>query len=421
MRTAATVVATGCPATDAGNLALAGTIHNSDVVSPETWTLAGSPHRLPDGLRVGEGGTLTLEPCVRVIVADGRNITVDDGGTLIAEGTADHPITFGSGSATPQRGVWAAMFFNPHARVGSKLHYVNIEESGGDGSYPAAIFVQDAFVLDVQHVRIVRSKRDGVFMGGSSRFAQGSLDLVVTESGIAEELSAPVHFSQANSVGSLPPGTYVGNVTNEIVVDGHDVTASATWRNPGAGVRYRLLDGLTVEGPTGAVLTVEAGTTLAFAEGKTLWVGWGADGAIVLDGTADTSRITLTSARPLPDAGDWAGVMFGDHVSRAATKLAFVTIEFAGNADGYDDVGCGDAAPAAITINGRDLGPRIDHVSFRSLPPNAFAIARNFSGDGATDYTVAAMSNDFAGGQRCKQSLNRDASGGCPDPIPVCH
>ena len=97
-----------------------------------------------------------------------------------------------------------------------------------------------------------------------------------------------------------------------------------------------------------------------------------------------------------------------------------MTIEFAAGDDGYNDVGCGDATPAAIAINARDLGPRIDHVSFRSLPPTAYAIARNFNADAPTDYSAAEASNDFAGGQRCKQSVPRDANGGCPDPIPAC-
>lgn len=420
VRTPAPSVATGCPATDAGSFALPGTVHDREVRGTETFTLAGSPHRLPDGLTIGNGAMLTIEPCARIIVGDAQWVTVEDGATLVAAGQPGKPILFDSGATTEVRGLWQGIAFSANARPSSKLHHVIIEEAGGDTTYTGAIHLHDEIALDVQHVQIVRSKRHGVYLGGSSRFASTSVDLVVTASGIAEELSVPVYFTHANAVGSLPSGKYDGNVTNEILVEDNVLATSATWRNPGAGVRYRLLEGLTVEGPTGPVLTVAPGTVLAFAAGKTLWVGWSGDGAVVLDGASDATRVVLTSARPVPDAGDWAGIQFGEHVSRAATKLSFLTIEFAGGTDGYDDIGCGDPVPAAITISNRDLGPRIDHVKFVSLEPTSIAIARNFAADTATDYTGAALGMDFGGGQRCKQSLNRRADGTCPEPVPAC-
>ncbi len=420
VRTPAPSAATGCPATDATNVALPGTVHDRDVRGSETWTLAGSPHRLPEGTSIASGATLTIEPCVRVIAGDAQWVSVEAGGTLVAVGQPDRPILFDSNARTEVRGLWNGISFANDARPTSKLYHVVIEEAGGDNDAPAAIHTYDDFVLDVAHVRIVRAKRHGVRLGGSSRFAATATDLVVSASGIAEDLSVPVYFTQANCVGSLPDGRYDGNVTNEIVVEGAEVGATATWRNPGVGVRYRLLDGLDVGGPTGAILTIAPGTTLAFAAGKTLFVGMNADAALVLDGGADATRIVLTSARPVPDAGDWAGIHFGEHTSRAATKLSFVTIAFAGGTDVFDEVGCGDPAPAAITISNRDLGPRIDHVTFQTLDPSSIAIARNFSADEATDYTGAALGIDFGGGQRCKQSLNRSADGNCPDPIPAC-
>lgn len=417
--TPAPTAATGCPATDATNFILPGTVHGGFVNTVETWTLAGSPHRLPNGVNIQENGSVTLEPCARVIVGDGQTVYVSDGGTLIANGQADHPILFDSSATVPSRGLWAGIHFAQHARPNSMLHYVNVEEAGSDTGLPAAIWVDDEFALDVQHVRVVRSKRDGIMLAGPARFAPGSVDLVVTESGIAEELSVPVHFAQANSVGSLPEGTYTGNVLDEILVDSPWVQATATWRNPGQGARYRLQEGLVVGGPTGAVLTIAPGTTLAFAQSKSLNVATEADGAIVLDGGSDATRIVLTSARPTPDAGDWGGIWIARNASRAATKIDYVTIEFAGFADGLDAVGCGDDTPAAIAIEERDLGPRIAHLRLANMPETSIGIARAFNADEATDYTAASFGNDF-GGLRCRQSRNRGADASCPDPVPPC-
>lgn len=411
-------VATGCPATDAANVALPGTVHPSDLSGTQTWTLAGSPHRVPDGLSIQEGASLTIEPCARVIVGDGQGIWVADGATLVAMGREGQPITFDASPSDSARGVWNGIRFAAGARAASKLHHVLVEEAGGDSGYPGAVHLDDGFVLDARELRIVRSGRDGVFLAGTARFAPGSAGLVVTESGRTEEPSAPVRFGDASSVGSLPDGTYTGNSNDEIVVESDHVRATATWRSP--GVRYRLLQGLRVEGESGPILTVAPGTTLAFAPETTLWVAYGEDGALVLDGGSEEGRIVLTSARPVPDAGDWSGIHFGERVSRAATKLSFVTIRFAGRADGYDGIGCGEASPAAITITGRDLGARIDHVKLEQLEPSSYAIARDFAAADATDYTAPALGMDFGGGQRCAQSLNRGADESCPDPIPPC-
>ncbi len=417
--TPAPTAATGCPATDAMNAVLPGTVHSAYVQGPEVWTLAGSPHRLPEGIEVAENAIPTIEPCARVIVGDGRRVQVASGGTLIANGTSERPILFDSASPLPGKGLWHGVVFLPGARPASMLHHVTIEEAGGDSGMPAALWIDGDLALDLQQVRIVRSKRDGVWLAEEARFAPGASGLEVLESGIAEELSAPVHFVSANSVGSLPEGRYGGNAANEILVDGPYLRTTQTFRHPGPGVRYRLQAGLIVSGPTGAVLTVAPGTTLAFAPGKTLYVGTEGDGAVVLDGGSDETRIVLTSARPLPDAGDWAGIWIARGASRAATKLSYLTIEYAGFADGLDAVGCGDDAPAGIAIEERDLGPRIDHVRFANMAENAVGIARTLSAATATDYTGASLGMEF-GNLRCRQTLARDADGACPDPIPPC-
>ena len=417
---AAGSVATGCPATDPASVALPGTVHEADVSGAETWTLAGSPHRLPGGVTLQTGASLTIEPCARVIVGDQQGIWVSEGATLVAVGREGQPITFDASSEDTARGVWKTIHFAAGARAASKLHHVVIEEAGGDSGYPGAVYAEDGFVLDAQHLRIVRSGRNGVYLAGGARFAPGSTGLVVTESGTTEELTGPVRFNDASSVGSLPEGTYTGNATDDIVVETERVRSTATWRNPGAGVRYRLMQGLNVEGETGPILTVAPGTTLAFAPETTLWVGYGADGGLVLDGGGEDGRIVLTSARPVPEPGDWSGVHFGEHASRAASKLSYVIIRFAGRADGYDGIGCGDAAPAAITISGRDLGARIDHVKLEQLEPSSYAIARDYDAAAPTDYTAPALGMDFAGGQRCNQSTPRDAEGNCPETLPPC-
>lgn len=418
--TAAPAVMTGCPATDAPAAAAPGTVHRRAIGGNETWTVAASPHRFPDGFEIKANATVTIEPCALLIMGDGQNGWVAEGATLVAAGEADRPIKFDSTAATPTKGVWTAIHFATGARPASRLAYVVIEDAGQQEYDPAAIVLDAGFVLDAQHVTIRGAKRYGVALANTARFAPTSTDLTVTDSGIAEEQSAAVWFKSPSSVGSLPDGHYTGNATDAILVEGGAVTANATWRNP--GVPYRILDDVDVQSETGAILTIAPGTTLAFAQGKGLSVGHSEDGAIVLDGQNEQGRITLTSARPVPDAGDWAGLRLGERLSRAATKLSFVTFQYTGASGGYDAGGCSETHPSAIQIAGRDLGPKIDHVTFRNLDPASYAIVRNFRAAAPTSYVAAALGNDFTGyGGRCRETIARPEDNNCPDPVPPCN
>lgn len=412
---ASPVAAGGCPATDVTNSAMPGTVHSGRVEGSETWRAAGSPHRLPEGLEITEGAVLTIEPCTRILVGDGQRVVI--GGTLLAVGAEARPILFDSGAALPEKGLWVGLHFLTGARTVSKLHYVVVEEAGRDEFLTGAISLDAPFELDAQHVQIVRAKRDGVRLFGTSRFAATATDLVVRESGTADAVNGAVYFDGATTVASLPAGTYTGNAVDAIVVGDPVVATSQTWRNP--GVPYRLLEGLEVVGEAGPVLTVAPGTTLAFAAGKNLRVGSGGDGSLVLDGGAEETRIVLTSARPQPGPGDWAGLFIGSGASRTVTRLRYVDVNYAGAADGLDAAGCHPDGPAVIAIEESDLGSRIEHLRVRDVAPTAYGIARTLRAATPTDYTSAGLGNDFAG-TRCPQTQPWDAEGGCPDPLPAC-
>jgi len=78
-----------------------------------SWTLSG-------GVHVKNGATLTIEPGV-TITADPNEavayVLVEQGGKIIADGTADAPIVFTSGKSTPSRGDWGGIIINGYAPV----------------------------------------------------------------------------------------------------------------------------------------------------------------------------------------------------------------------------------------------------------------------------------------------------------------
>jgi hypothetical protein len=417
VRTPAPAPATGCPATDvAAQLERAGTVHDRQIHGEETLDLAGSPHRFPQGILIGEAVTLRAEPCALAIMGAGTSLTVGPGGALIVEGEADKPVRFDSEAPAPAPGQWNGIRLHDNARPQTKLVHAIVEDAGSD-HLGAAIAAGGELALNVQHVTIRHSKQHGVRFSHEARFTDDSTALTVTESGREDPYSAPVWFSSASQVRTLPEGTYTGNAYDEIYVDRGDVRSTGTWRNP--GVRYRLNRGIDVASPNGAILTIAPGATLAFNHQTAFAVGFLRDGGVVLDGESEETPITLTSARPHPAPGDWVGLRFGETRADAVIKVNHVVVEHAGGEarhphNATERLACRDTGAAAIGIRARDLGPRITHTAIRSLPPEVTAILLVYRGD-ATDYTAAAHANDFAqAGTECAQNLQ--PAGDCPAP-----
>lgn len=101
----------------------------STLSSDAVWTAAAGPYRLTSSLRIASGATLTIEPGVTVFMPAGADLTVDDGGRLIAEGTAAAPIRFAP--VPGSEAEWGGIVL--HGTVGSpetRLAYAHFEGNG---------------------------------------------------------------------------------------------------------------------------------------------------------------------------------------------------------------------------------------------------------------------------------------------------
>lgn len=102
------------------------------------WFLADSPIIVPSSLTIEPGATLTIEPGVVVQLGSGANITVTDGGRLLAEGTSNAPIRFTRSGAS---GSWGHLVIDgspgsPETRISHTHFELNnssptIEVAGG--------------------------------------------------------------------------------------------------------------------------------------------------------------------------------------------------------------------------------------------------------------------------------------------------
>ncbi len=86
-----------------------------------TYTLLGYPTIAPEA-------TFSLAP--GSVVLAGGNAGLYVRGTLLAQGTADAPITFRSMSGSPGRGDWTGLFFDGPDASGSQLSYVTVQDAG---------------------------------------------------------------------------------------------------------------------------------------------------------------------------------------------------------------------------------------------------------------------------------------------------
>lgn len=89
------------------------------ITEDTTWTLAGSPYTATTDITVLSGVTLTIEPGVTVLFGAGRRMVVN--GILIAEGTAEQPITF---TRSGTSGTWGQLYFGANNTTSVVAHAV---------------------------------------------------------------------------------------------------------------------------------------------------------------------------------------------------------------------------------------------------------------------------------------------------------
>lgn len=280
--------------------------HCGAIDADQTWGPAGSAHRITCNVNVKQG-TLTIAPGVKVIVDEGRSLTVgkgDDPARLLVMGEPDRPVTFRTARPGDPPGAWSGVELGPSAR-GSEVHNLVLEK-GGTERRGALLASELAVLIDGLQVR--EAGGCGVELRGEAVFTEDSVGIKVQEGG-----GPPVCLPIA-AVPSLPlsGSDYAGNAVDHIQVDGAKLEVSATWK--ALGVPYLLLDTLSVSGSASApaVLRLRSGVELRFSAGKGLRLS--ADGGasgLITEGTEEEPVVLGPAASETPGAWDGVEVMQG--------------------------------------------------------------------------------------------------------------
>ena len=378
---------------------------------------------------------LTIDPGVRLRMAPATELWIGLYGSspaaLNAVGTTAQPILFTSAADTPAAGDWVGIRFGSTTPALNQLQHVTIEYAGSGSAYHGASVALLGGntpgplvpVAKVVSVAIKHSGGLGAFLDTQAAFADGSTDLTITSSGNATD-PRPVGM-EFRALGSLPSGSYTGNLKDEIWVDSDGyVTTSVTMHQ--VGVPYWIYaqhdNQPTIAqvnaGQPAPVLTIEAGVRLRMAPATELVVGFGQDvntlgspASMIAIGTA-AQPIVFTSAANVPAPGDWVGIHFGG-TGGPPNQVDHASIEYAGGDPLINGFSCtpGPSQNSAVLIYSWKPGQEFITNS-AILHSSGHGILRGWV-DGGPDF-LPTNTFDVAG---CKQTLPRQ-TGGCPASPP---
>ncbi len=405
--------------------------HTADIATSETWAGDGVTHVVASSIAINGSAALTIQPCAIVSLGAGATISVNNNATLLAAGTsASRQVYFRRATAGQAWGILRGT--SPTSLI--DLRYTVIEGAGAFGGQyrnPAIAVVGPGYalvptaVLRVDNVTIESPVGTGVYIDTNGAFTTDSQQLTVH--GAGDYALAMTMMS----VGSIPGGTYTGNLINEVFVIGPNanVFANMTIRNR---LPVRIQTQSMNISPGGSVpgtvtLTVEPGVTVKFAKVTPTQPGarvaFGGNGNSPLNpvgvlnavGTA-SQPIVFTSGETTPAAGDWVGLWLD---TANGSRLDHVEIGYAGAFSGISSNNCkatgapddgalivGDFEPQFVPSADLITNSRIHHSSghaINAIWPNASISAPNLT-----------ASNTFDNIAFCQQTYN------APTPPGTC-
>jgi parallel beta-helix repeat protein len=313
-----------------------------------TWLNLGCPYILYGELYIQSptGAVLTIQPGVEIQLSDDNGIYIgyDGFGTLVAEGTSQSRIKFTSASpgGSKTAGDWGYIGFYEGAGSNSSLAYCTIEYGGGYSEYMGMVNIDESSV-SINNCAFTNSASYGITTDYDGHFN------TCTNNTFENNATDPImiYANWANTIGA---GNTFNNTGPGIVVLGNDIDkADATWLKH--GVPYIIMGEIYVENPTGAKLTIQAGTTLKFTQGAMLLVAYDGFGTLIAQGTSE-NKITFTSAAGAgyENPGDWDGIWFYSGTG-AQSIMDYCNISYGGGYSEYSgNLFIEDAAVGVPTI-----------------------------------------------------------------------
>ncbi|MGD9315388.1 MAG: hypothetical protein PVG56_01025, partial [Anaerolineae bacterium] len=251
------------------------------VTGTETWSAADNPHIVEGNLVVASGGHLTLEPGIEVRIMAGRLVIVQDGGTLIAEGTAQEPVTITAISAN----LLGLQF---HSGSRASLAHCDVSQAGASAYPPVDIQTSD---VRLDHCTI---RDSGVGSGSAVQLVGAGLSPTLTHTTIENNAGYAIYQSTIDMTPFYQNLTIRNNGTDAVVWRNGYLNRALTLDGQQIGSNpFHALESINVN--NGAHLTLNPGTELRMRANRGLWVQPGGD--LTAKGTA-LDPVALTAIDP---------------------------------------------------------------------------------------------------------------------------
>ncbi len=295
---------------------------DGDLRASATWPAADVPYRLFGNHVIDDvGAVITIEAGATLEFDSSSGFAVN-AGALRAEGASNAPVTFTSATGDPNDWRGLGIFSNSSQNL---LDHAVLENAGRtwsviNGSNATNLFIGTNGTVAITNSTFATAGNNGV---GLYANAGSSVLSAFTDNTFDDNERAAMRIT-SQQLGSIGAGNVFSlnaraGAQHIRVFSGGDLRSSATWRQ--VDVPYRFFDNHFIN-DSGALITIDPGTTLEFDASSGLRVN---SGALRAQGT-NADRIVFTSASGNPN--DWRGVGISSNSTQNA--LDFVTLENAG-------------------------------------------------------------------------------------------
>ncbi len=305
----------------------------SGTISADTiWKDIYADPNVPDYLATGNvtaAAELTVAPGVVVHFQEDVVFTIqENGGALIAEGTAEKGIVFTSADEAGDI-HWGGMVVKSSSS-NNILNYARVSYAGGENNLlyvsPAwrkgGIVVSGDGRLKITNSTVANNEGDGIFVEGANSLTQFENNAFAENENYAMSIS----MNQAGVIDAASTFADNGDTDkreNVVRIYDSSLGEDQTWTTLNNDASYVIVGNVTLN----AELTISAGARLEFEED--VWMSVASGGALIASGT-QTDKIVFTSINP--DAAQyWGGIVVKSSSNK--NSLDHVVISYGGGFD----------------------------------------------------------------------------------------
>lgn len=293
------------------------------------------------------GTVLNIEAGTTIAFTKGSQIELGyyNYGTIKAIGTKDSPITFTSAAASKTTGDWDAILIYDGASDNTIFDYCNFEYGGDYGDGYGTIYVSESNIT-LKNSSITNSKNYGVTLDSDASFVEFNNNVFSS----CGNFPVSIYGNYAHTLGK--GNIFTTTLGVKVVGDTYE-QAEKTWNK--LTTPYYISGTLEIGATSGAILKIEAGTTIKLTKGSQIEIGYHSAGKLVAAGTS-SNPIIFTTASPDGSAsnGDWDVILIYENVMAGTIFDNCKVLYGGGYSSGYGAIALDDTG-SKVTINNTEI------------------------------------------------------------------